>query len=294
MKNIIIDLTSLNEEESKMACQGIKLFNHKKEDVTLNIFGNKLNLVTISSLNNVVINDSKENENEDKIFSLLKKEESILLSFDNKNQLVKKITPFISPISSSPLFASFYPNAYTGNMTLLADLGYKPYPSVDDYFSYLKTSKEIVKKLRNIEKPTIKLLLPSGLVKTKEMKNIATKLKEDESYIGEIGTVDLLKADCDILLGDPAIIQATISGINQGVSIYDDYLQEGMKHSFQYKMGGFFIKKLMQTFSASIDKKITSGGMLLLGYERNVVLVRKDTTINGISSCLNLAYNLIK
>lgn len=293
MKNLIIDLTSLNEEESKMACQGIKLFNHKKEDINLTIFGNKLYLVTISSLKNVVINDIKEDDNQDKIFNLLKEKESILLSFDNKNQIIKKIEPFINKTSSSPLFASFYPNAYTGNMTLLADLGYKPYPKTDDYFNYLLTCKEIVKKIRNIDKPTIKLLLPSGLVKTEEMKNIALKLKEDDSYIGEIGTVDLLKADCDILLGDPSIIQATISGINQGVSIYDDYLQEGMKHSFQYKMGGFFIKKLMQTFSASIDKKITSGGMLLLGYERDVILVRKDTTINGVKSCLNLAYNLL-
>ena len=299
MNNIFVDLSTLKEDEIKMACYGIKMFHHKKKNLSIVICGNKENMLTISTLpGGEIIDTSKKEENKD-INSLLSDyfknhpdiEESFsFVSFDKKNKVISLADKHFFKKKISPLIVAFYPNAYTGKMTLIGDLGYLQYPSKEDYLSYKNTMKMISKLIKDTEEPEVKLLVPSKLVISPLMKDVSKAFEEDKNYKGIIGTSELLKADCDVLIGDPSIIQATISGIDQGVSIYDEYLSHGMNTSFQYKFGGFFVKKLMQSFSSSIDKKLTSGGMLLLGYQYNVVMIRNDTTSNGVKACLELAY----
>ena len=293
MNNILIDLTTLNKDELKMASYGIKLFFHKIKDLSLIVVGESNNLLTIKDLDNIKIIDSTNNENAlnetltNNIFSTF-------VSFRNKSKIVDIANNNFNKTISSPLYAAFFANAYTGRMTLLGDLGYKSFSTKEDFLSYKETLKIAYRELFENKDVKFKFLLASNLKKTDETKNIISNLKKDNCFDGEIGSNYLLEADTDILLGDATIIQATISGINQGVTVYNEYLENGMKHSFQYKFGGLFIKKLMESFNSSIDKKITSGGMMLLGYDKNIIGIRNDTTSIGVSSCLNLANKMAK
>ena len=67
MNNIFVDLSTLKEDEIKMACYGIKMFHHKKKNLSIVICGNKENMLTISSLPGVeIIDTSKKEENKEK------------------------------------------------------------------------------------------------------------------------------------------------------------------------------------------------------------------------------------
>ena len=293
MNTILIDLTTLNKDELKMASYGIKLFFHKIKDLSLIVVGESNNLLTIKDLDNIKIIDSTNNENaldetlSNNIFSTF-------VSFRNKSKIVDIANNNFNKTIDSPLYASFFANAYTGRMTLLGDLGYKSFSAKEDFLSYKETLKIAYKELFENKDVKFKFLLASNLKRTDETKDIISNLKNDNCFDCEIGSNYLLEADTDILLGDATIIQATISGINQGVTVYNEYLENGMKNSFQYKFGGLFIKKLMESFNSSIDKKITSGGMMLLGYDKNIIGIRNDTTSIGVSSCLNLANKMTK
>lgn len=291
MNSILIDLTTLNKDELQMASYGIKLFFHKIKDLSLIVVGESNNLLTIKDLTNVEVIDSTNDENKLNEV-IINKEFSTFVSFRNKSKIVEIANNNFQKIIDSPLYATFFANAYTGRMTLLGDIGYKSFSTKDDFISYKETLKITYKELYENKDAKFKFLLTSNLKKSEETKEIVSILKNDNNFDGEIGTNYLLEADTDILLGDATIIQATISGINQGVTVYNEYLEKGMKTSFQYKFGGFFVKKLMESFNSSIDKKITSGGMMLLGYNKNIVAIRNDTTSIDVSSCLNLAYKM--
>lgn len=296
MIHILIDLTDLTDEEQNQAGFGIKLFKHKKKEVVLHILGKTQNLLTIDSIDGIEIieyNASKDKETTlDFIFnSAQEKGCSGIVTFRNKTQRANAAKKRLEVSAPSPLIVSSYPDAYTGKFTLLGDLGYKINPSKEDYLNYLSERKAILEKTNHQKNPSSKLLLPSGLGKNELAESVIAERKKDSSFQGEIGSLKRLEADCDILIGDPRVIQSTISGINQGVTIYNEYLEKGRNTSFQFKFGGLFIKKLMDNFNASVDKKLTSGGRLLYGYKKNIILVRKDTTPNGIAACLNLAYN---
>ena len=290
-----MDLTDLKDEEQQQAGLGIKLFRNKKKEFGLYLLGKEENRWTINSLEGINIIKAKEEEREealDRLFSLSKEKEcQSIVSFRNKTQVALAAEKRLTRVVSSPLIVSSYPNAYTGKFTLLGDLGYKVNPSKEDFLNYLSERKRLLEKINGKKDPTSKLLLPSGLGKNSLAKEVIEERKKDASFEGEIGSVKRLEADCDILIGDPMVIQSTISGINQGVTVYNEYLEKGRETSFQFKFGGLFIRKLRDNFNASIDKKITSGGRLLYGFEKNIVLVRKDTTPNGVAACLNLALN---
>lgn len=296
MNTILIDLTDLNDSEQKKASLAIKLFQHNKKDLNTIIFGKSDNVLTVKDMKGISITEFKDSSNKEKALEAIHtaaKEQNaeVIVSFRNKTQISKFMDKNFERTSASPFICSFYANAYTGKATLLGDLGFKQNAAKEDYLSYLTEMKKIVNSLSNIQSPASKLLLPSGLSKSEEALELIEELKKDSSYTGELGSADMLEAKTDILVGDPVVIQSTISGINQGVTVYNEYLEKGMNTSFQYKMGGFFIHKLMQNFNASIDKKITSGGMLLYGFEKKVILIRKDTTQNGINAALNFAYD---
>ena len=132
MNTILIDLTTLNKDELKMASYGIKLFFHKIKDLSLIVVGESNNLLTIKDLDNIKIIDSTNNENaldetlSNNIFSTF-------VSFRNKSKIVDIANNNFNKTIDSPLYASFFANAYTGRMTLLGDLGYKSFSAKEDF-----------------------------------------------------------------------------------------------------------------------------------------------------------------
>lgn len=293
MNNIFLDMSDLDENKAKSLCYGVKSFLHSKKDVNITALGDINHLITLNGVNNInIINLHKKTTFIDEFSKYIseKGNDFTFATFKTKSKIIKLAKEKLTKTVDFPFFCSFFLNAKSEKYTLLADLGYKPYPSKDELFAYQKTMVTIIKEFRNIDNPSSKLLLPSGLVKTDNMKEMIEKLKEYPSYKGELSTIDMLQADCDILLGDPLIIQSTISGIDQGVSLFNEHFEEGMKHSFQFKFGGMFVKKLIESFNAAVDKKITSGGQLFVGYDLNIVLIRDDISANEVKNSLDLAY----
>ena len=293
MNRILIDLTILTDDEQKKAGYGIKLFKQKKENTELILVGKIDNLLTLDSFQGITIINYKDKEEAlEFCFAQVKEKKcDAIVSFRDRLEIAATSNKFLIQKEPSPLYVTSYANAYTGKWTLLGDFGYQTNPSESDYLNYLTERKTILLKFNGRKNPAARFLLPSGLSREESITSVIRERKKDKAYKGEIESLHRLEADSDILIGNPNLVCATISGIEQGITIYNEYLEQGRNASIQYKMGGALIKKLRQKFESSIDKKFTSGGRLLYGFDKPVVIIRKDTAAGGINACLNLADN---
>jgi len=304
MSKILIDVSALEKDSSK-AVQGIKFFLSKNKNSSVVVIGDINNLLTIKNESNIeLINvDTYDRELDDSTeflkgktqkiaFSLLRNPESKIdsyVTFTDKDEIASACKNCLKKSSDSQLYITLFANAYTSKKTVIGDLGFKMNPTIDDYLYYLNALKFYCSAVLKIEKPGFKYLIPSNITIDRKEKEIIERLKEEEGYLGLLETENFLQAKTDILLGNPVLFQTVIAGINQGITVFDSYIEKGVNTSFNYKIGNMFMKRLFQSFHASVDKKIISGGVVLLGFEKNVILVDKSTTSTGISYSLNLA-----
>lgn len=293
MANILIDFSNISKEEIDNLAQGTKIFLSKNKDDSLLAFGEPKNLLTLTNYKKIEIIKS-ESTSLDITLELLKDENKKIdgiAAFRNYEE-VKKSIP--SNEIKNGFFTANYANAYSGKKTFIADLGFNPNPSLDDWKSYLSQLKPIVTSKFGVEDPTFKYLIADKLSIKKEDEEIINFFKEDDSYDGELTTNKFLEADADILLGRPDLIQATISGINQGITIYNNYIKKGIDSNIGYRIGGAMIRGVINSFNYSIDRKIVSGGIALIGYKKPLVLVDKNTTPNGLAACINFCKKIIE
>ncbi len=117
--------------------------------------------------------------------------------------------------------------------------------------------------------------------------------KDKEGYQGQIEGNEILKCDTDIIIGHPKEFLGIISGLNHGISIYDEYMKEAVRKNvgiryFVYPM----FKGVLSGFHMEIDQKLTSGGNILLGFKKNIIVVDPNTIKQGVRVSLDLANKL--
>lgn len=301
MSKILIDLSNLGND-NKMAIQGIKIFLNKNKDSEMIIIGDEDNLLTIKDNKHVKIISPKSNVDPrfDKIpdtslrvaMSLLTNaNEDIvgLVTYSKKNEVAKAADEFLLKAESSPLFVATFANFKSHRVTCIGDLGYKDNPTTKDYLNYLDLMSRYMKKAFKKENIEFKLLTfnknyPNPLVDV---------FKDKEGYKGQVEGRELLKCDTDVIIGHPKEFLGIISGIDHGISIYDEFIKEQTKKSvgiryFSYPM----FRSVLANFHMEIDQKLTSGGNILLGYKKNIIVVDPNTIKQGVKVSLDLANKL--
>lgn len=307
-KKLIVDLGSIKDEASVLV-PGIKLYAKKNKKTEVYVVGKTSGMLTLAPEDNLYVVDVDtyepirgmlENVRDMGLRVSLdrlnreKEKEAALLSFHSKEEVVEALNTIYEPTSSAPFYATRYPNAYTGHMTLLGDLGYQCSPKAEDFVEYAKLSRKILKEHFGIEHPSIKYLIPSGIPKSDFDAEILSCLRNEEDFKGEATTKELLDPKCDILLGLPNVIQSAISAFRVGIDLYDEYIQYSSERSFVYKIGSTMLKKVLMGFHSGIDRKMTSGGTILMGYSRRVFLLDKDTTTIGVRAAMEQAASFLE
>lgn len=304
MGKILIDLVHLHDD-NKTAIQGIKIFLSKNKDSSVMIIGNQDQLLTIKDHKRVEIQSFKETK--DKIDNRFKKinDESLALAmslltdknndfigfvtYSKKSDVAKAAHEFLIKKETSPLFVATFANYKTHRVTCIGDLGYNNNPSIKDYINYLDLMTRYMKHGFKKEKTEFKLLTFN-----KDYDNpLREVFKDKEGYQGEIEGRDLLKCDTDIVLGHPKEFLGIISGIDHGISIYDEFIKDQVKRSVGLRLFSYpTFKNVLRSFHFEIDQKLTSGGNILLGYDKNIIVIDPNTIKQGVKVSLDLANNL--
>ncbi len=304
MSKILIDLSPLGNK-SQTAVQGIKIFLNRNKTNDLIIIGESNDLLTIKDNKRINIISYKDNVSKvDPKFNVIKDQslrlafslltnpsEDIvgLVTYSKKSDVAKAASLFLGKGEGSPLFIATYSNFKTHRVTCIGDLGYNDNPNTKDYINYLELMTRYMKKAFNKESIEFKLLTFN-----KDYPNPLIDIFKDRlGYKGEIEGKDLLKADTDIIIGHPKEFLGIISGINHGISIYDEFIKEEVRKSvglryFVYPM----FKSVTHNFHMEIDQKLTSGGNILLGFKKNIVIVDPDTIKQGVKVSIDLAGKL--
>lgn len=305
MSKILIDLHSL-KADNKTAIQGIKIFLARNKQSEIAVIGEIDNLLTIKDNKKIKIYEFKNYENKiDSKYNNIK-DRSLALSiqllndanegldgfvtYSNKEEVSNAVKEFMYHDTPSPLIIATFANYKTHRVTCIGDLGYKINPSYEDYHNYLITMSSYMKKFLKKDKVDFKIL--SYLNEDKEL---IKSFENIEGYKGIISGDNLLKADCDIIIGNPKEFLGVISGIDHGISIYDEFIKDYAKKNVGIRLFSYpMFRSVLAAFHMEIDQKLTSGGNILLGFNKNIVIVDKDTIKQGVGVSLAVANNLEK
>ncbi|MCQ2795125.1 MAG: hypothetical protein MJ214_02800 [Bacilli bacterium] len=304
MSKILIDLSHLGNE-NKIAIQGIKIFLNKNKDSEMIILGEQDNLLTIKDHKQVKIISVKENETKvDKRFNkitdsslkvamslLTNPNENItgLVTYSKKKEVAKAADEFLHKSESSPLFVATFANYKTHRVTCIGDLGYSENPSIKDYRNYLDLMTRYMHKAFKVDKPEFKALA----FDKSEPSDLDKAFKDDANYKGIIEGRELFKCDTDIVIGNPHEFLGIISGIDHGISIYDEFIKDQAKRSVGVRLFSYpMFRSVLAAFHMEIDQRLTSGGNILLGFTKNVIVVEPNTIKQGVKVSLDLANKL--
>lgn len=293
MKKILIDLSKL-KDNNQNAILGIKYFLSKNKEDELTVIGDSNNTVTIHQNKRIVIaqtdieaNFEIDNEYKDIkekniqiLLSLLKREKfDSFVTFNDLNELKPYIDKYFIK-KTSPLLLASFANYETHKCTIIGDLGYNFKATRNDISSYIRDLKEYAKNVYNFKTTKYKLL-DSSLITDADF-------KADLDYEGKLNAKDLYIANTDIVLADANTSTIAINAIDGAISTYDKFIKDQVKKSvglryFVYPM----FRSVIANFHMNIDQKFISGGVTLLGFDKKIIFVNKDTIAMGVKAAID-------
>jgi len=294
MKRILIDLSKLGTNNQN-AILGIKYFLNKNKEDELTVIGESNNTVTIHQNKRILMVLTDVDNNDFKIDEEFKeiKEKNIqllltLLKTEHFNSFVtfnslEELKPYINKYfikKTSPLLICSFANYETHKCTILGDIGYNLKPTANDLSSYLIDLKEYATKIYNFKTTKFKIL-NSPCINIKDYKS-------DSDFSGLLESKDLYNANIDIVLGDAHSISTSINAIDGAISVYDKFMKNQVRKSFGLRYFVYpMFRGVVTAFHMNIDQKFTSGGITLLGYDKKIVFVNKDTIAMGVKTAID-------
>lgn len=309
MQKILIDINH-NTVDIQNVIQGIKLYQNKSKSCQLIVVGKEDDMLTLKGLDGIdTIYASKVYSSKEDI---LDPEVSLTKCFtllsDNKYKFDALISSapcevlkaysekYLNKLTDSPAFVSEFPNAFTGRKSAIMDVGYNLHPTGKDLVEFERLGEIYTKKALYSNNFTFKLLtgVKSPELDTKENMEADEAFKALKSYKGKLAIADVFAPDTKLIVGDTSTIQTMIQSTTVMYDLYENYVTKSIKDDFKVKIGSKLMKSTFRDIHRSLDKKFTSGGSVLLGYDANIVQANPTTTCTGFDSTIILAKTIIR
>lgn len=293
MKRILVDLSNL-KGNNQNAILGIKYFLSKNKEDELTVIADSNDTVTIHNNKRIVIvqtdviennpidpefKDIKE-KNIQLLLTLLKKEK--FNSFVTFNSL-EELKPYINKYfvkKTSPLLVCSYANYKTHRCTIIGDIGYNNKPTTADISNNIRSIKDYAKNVYQFKTNKYKVI-NSNLININDFTN-------DPDYEGMLDADKLYEANTDIVISDALTCSTAMKASEGAIKLYDKFIKDEIDKSvglryFVYPM----FRSVITHFHMNIDQKFTSGGITLLGYDKKIVFVTKDTIAMGVKAAID-------
>ena len=307
--NIVVDINN-NENGTQNVVQGIKVFMQKAKNITVYAIGSEKDLATLKGMKNVELIYAKKGY-EGKV-DITNKEISLTKAFDllsNKNKkidalvssadrsvLKKYSEKYLEKVEKEPVFLATYPDAYTGKQTLLLDFGYNYNATAETLVEQFEIAKRFATSVLQKKDPKYKVLSYTldEDEQSQVIKNLDKKFKNDKAYEGIITSYNVLRSETDILIGQPELVSTVSNSINEAITVYDDYIDKARSLSWLYNINLRLCKRIFSDFHKSIDKKVSAGGVALIGFSKIVVQSNPTTTVAGVNGALEFAKKIAR
>lgn len=309
MKKILIDINH-NQVNISNVIQGIKLFNHSEKIYRITAVGREEDMLTIKDLKDIetiyaddIYSGIDDLENSEvsltKCFQLLSNETSQYDAFISSapSDVIKAYAEkYLKRISKYPTIIGEYPNAFTGRKTALLDLGYDFAPSATSLIEMQKLGQIYTKKVLYSQNFSFKLLTSTRTIELEDeiTRSADTYFKKIEGYKGLLKIKDIFSPDCKLVVGQSSIISTLSQATHTMFDLYEKYIDQAVSADFKTKIGSKLMNSTFRQINSSIDKKFTSGGTVLLGYNKNIVIADSSTTSLGFKSSIVLAKTLVR
>ena len=300
--NIVVDVNN-NENGAQTVVQGIKVFIQQTKNIKIIAVGNEEDLATLKGIKEVELVYCKKGyegkvdmTNRDisltRAFDILtNKDKKIdaLVSSADRSVLKKYSEKYLKKVEKEPVFLATYPNAYTGKQTLLLDFGYNYNATSESILAQFEIAKRFATTVLQKKDPTYKVLSFTNDEETQSdvIKELEKNFKKDKKYEGIITSYNVLRSDCDILIGQPELVSTVSNSINEAITVYDDYIDKARSLSFLYNINLSLCKRIFRDFHTSIDKKVSAGGVALIGFDKIVVQSNPTTTVAGVRGAID-------
>lgn len=309
MRKILIDINH-NKIDIKNVVQGIKLFLHDEKTYSIVAVGRQEDMLTLKEFKGVevIYADkiySQESDMEDEDISLTK---CFQLMRDNNDKydafvcsasldVIKAYSQkYLEKISEFPTFITEFPNAFTGRKSALLDLGYVLNPTSEELIGMQKLGEIYTKKALYSSNFSFKLLTNVDRPELDKSTNLLTDshFEKLDGYKGFLKVEDIFTPDCKLIVGDASMVSTMIQSTHTMFDLYENYINKAISSDFKTKVGSRLMNSAFQQINSSIDKKFTSGGTVLLGYNTNLVAANSTTTSTGFKSSIILAKTLAR
>lgn len=284
--NIIIEFNKETKNVRELS-QAIKIFLKKYiSNYSFNLVGPKELLFTISEEKRINIIDLQNKEEIiNKALELSKEKDSALLCFDspkeiitfananlefkNKNKLLVTGTNFLTKEVKKPVMLV--------NIDNINDEGIVSYQEMSNLFN------DYLKKKDTSKTKTFKFLK----TETEFDKGINDCFNKDNDYKGLIEIKDLLKPECDYILGKSLQMSTFLNTFNLVFHAVNDIENDKMNDTTLIKIGKSLTKSINTQIDNTFDKKTRSFGTILLGYSCPIIFAKDNDNVNSLLNIFN-------
>jgi len=309
MKKILIDINH-NQVDVNNVIQGIKLFQHGEKTYRVVAVGRQEDMLTIKDLDDIdviyteeIYSKPDDLDNDEvsltKCFKLLQDKSNNFEAFVSSapfDVLKLYAEKYLTKISEFPTFITEFPNAFTGRKSALLDLGYILNPTAEELIGMQKLGEIYTKKALYSKNFSFKLLTNVDRPELDKSTNILADqyFQNLEGYKGFLSVYDIFSPDCKLIVGDASTVNTMVKSTHTMFDLYENYINQAVASDFKTKIGAKMMASTFKEINSSIDKKFTSGGTVLLGYDTNIVVANPTTTSLGFKSSIILAKTLVR
>ncbi|MFA6755453.1 MAG: hypothetical protein WCR97_02950 [Bacilli bacterium] len=284
--NIIIEFNKETKNVRELS-QAIKIFLKKYiSNYSFTLVGPKELLFTISEEKRINIIDLQNKEEIiNKALELSKEKDSALLcfgspkeiisiannalEFKNKNKLLVTGTSFLTKEVKKPVMLV--------NIDNINDEGIISYQEMSNLFN------DYLKKKDTSKTKTFKFLKTG----TEFDKGINDCFNKDNDYKGLIEIKDLLKPECDYILGKSLQMSTFLDTFNLVFHAVNDIENDKMNDTTLIKIGKSLTKSINIQIENTFDKKTRSFGTILLGYSYPIIFAKDNDNVNSLLNIFN-------
>lgn len=297
MKNLVISLDNVSNNNIQTIVQGIKYFALKNKTISIFVVGKQKDILTLESQKNLnLVFSHLEGEEEKKdlykftldlaLDTLKDKNGDAFISFINKKELYS-LTSKIKDISF-PFYLNRFLTGITNRYSYLADAGLNDYITIEEYKTMLKESREFLSNTFQLKNPTFSLASP-----TENRNNLSDVDKEllstlsvEDNFNGLSSPFNMIRGKSDLYLASGIESEFLIQGIKAMALSYKEKYDKYIKDDFFAKVSTFFARRMNKFVLSNTKSNLNRLGSFLLGKEKLIIKGDTDATATDILNML--------